>query len=149
MRTTHLKRRGSAAIEFGLTLPMIVFLLAAVVDWGSYMSLRTSVARAAMDGARRGAAVMEDDTVTTGSLIVPAAETRAELILQEMGLTCTSPDCTVTGTYCAVGQASSNCGSPPLNTVLVTVSYAYNPLFGFVSVPTMITERSVFAIEGQ
>lgn len=142
------RRRGSAAIEMGLTFPLLVFLLAAVVDWGSYMSLRTSVARAAMDGARRGAAVYEDDTVANpGDLIVPKAETRAAQILTEMGLPCGPPGCSVDGEYCDVGEMANNCGAPPLNSVLVTVSYQYTPFFGFAASPTLITERAIFASE--
>ncbi|MCB9686119.1 MAG: pilus assembly protein [Alphaproteobacteria bacterium] len=143
-----MRRRGSAAIEMGMTLPLLIFLLAAVVDWGSYMSLRTSVARAAMDGARRGAAVYEDDSVANpGDLIVPAAENRAQMILDEMGIGCPAATCSIDGEYCDVGEAANNCNSPPLNAVLVTVSYQYTPFFGFAAAPTMITERSIFASE--
>lgn len=144
------RRRGSAAVELALTVPILALLLAATVDWGSYMSLRTSVARSAMDGARRGAAVYESDAVAhDGDEIVPAAEDRARMVLEEMGFACNAPDCLIDGEYCTVHEAANNCGSPPLNSVLVTVTYAYQPFFGFASAPLTITERSIFASESK
>ncbi|MCA9493016.1 MAG: pilus assembly protein [Myxococcales bacterium] len=131
-----------------MTVPMLVLVLAAVIDWGAYMSMRTSVARAAMDGARRGAAVYEDSTVANpGDNIVPAAEARAQLILDEMGFGCSAPTCYIEGEYCDVGEVANNCGAPPLNAVLVTVTYQFTPFFGFMAAPTVITERSIFASE--
>ncbi len=140
-------RRGATAIEFALTVPMILFMVGAVVDWGAYMSLRTSVARAATAGARRGAAVFEPVDEVDGTLIVPAAEKRAILVLTEMGLGCTGT-CVVEGEYCSAGEGG-DCGEPPLDTVLLRVTYPYTPMFGLAAAPTVITERSTFVVEAQ
>ncbi len=143
------RTRGAAAIEFALTMPVIILLLSAVVDWGSYMTTRVTVARAAMDGARQGAATRESNLVADGTVIAPAARQRAVDVLAGMNKPCTAGICTVTGTFCAVGQASANCGSPPLQTVLVTVQYAYTPFFGFITTPAQLRESFMMVVEAQ
>ena len=74
-------RAGSAAVEFALWLPVMLMFVASVVDYGFYMTRRVTVARAAMEGARMGAAVFEADNVAPGSMIVPIAESRAGEVL--------------------------------------------------------------------
>lgn len=48
-------RRGSTAIEFALTLPLLLILVAGVIDLGQYLFLADSVAAAIAEGARAGA----------------------------------------------------------------------------------------------
>lgn len=140
-------KRAAAAVEFALTMPVIALLLAAVVDWGAYMSLRTSVARAAADGARRGAAVFEPLDLPDGELILPAAEERARLVLDRMGIVCEG-GCDIEAVYCSVGEGGE-CALPPLEAVMVEIEYPFVPLFGFAAAPTTIVERSMFVVEGQ
>lgn len=140
-------RRGSAAIEFSLWLPVLLLFVSAVVDWGMYMTTRVSVARATMDGTRGGAAVFEPSTVTPGSMVVPAAQNRASNVLSGMGMTC-GAGCNITTTYCPK-NAGGVCQSPPFNGVTVNIQYAYTPFFGFLAVPTVINERFIMAVESQ
>lgn len=145
MRTTS--RRGSAAIEFSLWLPILLLLVSAIVDWGLYMNQRVSVARATMDGARAGAAVFEPSNVTPGSLVVPAAQNRANNVMVGMGLTC-GAGCNIVTTYCPQGTGGV-CQTPPFNGVTVEITYGYNPIFGFLAVPGVIRERFIMAVENQ
>lgn len=131
--------RGSAAIEFALVMPLMFMLLAAVIDWGHYMSTRVSIARATMDGARQGAATI-DDPNTGANEIVSAARNRTLAVLTGMGKAC-GGGCTVVATACATGQGTpAACGSPPLPTIVVDVNYPYSPFFGFVPTPTNFHE---------
>ena len=50
-----MKRRGATAVEFVLTLPVLLILLAGVVDLGQYLFLSDAVAAAIAEGARAGA----------------------------------------------------------------------------------------------
>lgn len=57
IRSRDRTRRGSAAIEFGFWLPVVIVMLSGIIDFGWYMSRSEIVMRAARDGARQGAAV--------------------------------------------------------------------------------------------
>lgn len=153
---TSLRRRGSAAIEFALWLPVLFILLSAVIDWGAYWATRVTIARATMDGARMGAARFEPDqiagsAVTPGSLVVPEAEARAESLLTSMGKPC--PGC-ATAQYCPAGVATGVCnhptlGPPPFDALHIRVDYTFTPFFGWASTPTLISEEFLMAVERQ
>lgn len=142
-------RRGSTAIEFALVLPLLLFFLSVIIDWGWFMSQRVTVARATMDGARVGATKFEPSTVTAGSLIEPRAEERAKDVLAGMGMPCDDPTvCVVTATYCANG-AGGVCANPPIDSLVVQVSYAFTPFFGFSPMPSEIRDDFLMAVENQ
>lgn len=58
MRKIH-RRRGAAMIEFALWVPILVMLVAGIVDLARYMSVQHVVVRAARDGARLGVTVTQ------------------------------------------------------------------------------------------
>ena len=154
-------RRGSAALEFFLWMPILVLLLSAVVDWGYYMSVRSTVSRAAMDGARVSAATFEPATSTPGSLVVPRAEARAQQVLNDSGVTCGgAPVCVVDAQYCPDSlpgpcdlPADSACSGPacyaPVDALRVTISYQFEPFFGLGGTPETIFSEFVMAMENQ
>jgi Flp pilus assembly protein TadG len=80
-------RRGSAAIEFGLTLPVGLMILAGAIDGGVYMVESTVASRAARDGARVGSMTMESTAPPTGALIEAAAKSAAQASLTAAGIT--------------------------------------------------------------
>ncbi len=151
------RRRGSAAIEFALWLPVLFFLLSAVVDWGAYWATRVIVARATMDGARMGAARFEPDqiagsAIAAGSLVVPEAETRAESLLTAAGKPCAG---CATAQYCPANSVASavcdhpSLGPPPFDALWLKVDYTFTPYFGWASTPTLISEEFMMAVERQ
>jgi hypothetical protein len=141
-------RRGAAAIEFAIWLPILMVFLSAVVDWGWFMTRRVALARATMDGARVGATVYEPSSVTAGTLMKPRAESRAKNVLAGMGMPCTAGLCTVTATYCGDG-AGGVCNNPPFDGIVVQTTYVYEPFFGFVATPTLISDYFIMAVENQ
>ncbi|MEQ1507890.1 MAG: TadE/TadG family type IV pilus assembly protein [Myxococcota bacterium] len=142
------RRRGAAAIEFALWLPVLLMFLSAVVDWGYYMTQRVAVARAVMEGTRRGAAQFESPAVAAGSVIGPTAGARASLVLTELGITCPAANCIVSSTYCDTGQGGV-CNNPPIDALVVQIQYDFEPFFGLVPTPAGITERFEMAVENQ
>lgn len=50
---------GVAAVEFALVLPILMTLLMAIIDWGYYFYLSSTVVNAAREGARVGAVQSE------------------------------------------------------------------------------------------
>lgn len=141
-------RRGASVIEFAIWLPVLLMLISAVIDWGSYMTTRVSVARGVMEGARRGASVFEPTTVPPGSQIVPKAKARTKLVLEDIGVDCAPPGCVIDATYCNAGQGGP-CQNPPFQGLVVRVTTGFEPFFGFVPVPTQISESFLMAVENQ
>lgn len=141
-------RRGSAAIEFGFWLPILMMFLSAVIDYGMYMNTRVSIARGAMEGCRVGSAYFEKDEVAAGSIMGPTAVTRANQVLSDLGIPCPDSKCLAVATYCPVG-AGGACNAPPFDALLVTVTYNFTPPIGLLPVPTTITERFIMAAENQ
>jgi len=86
MRVRSHERRGTAATEFALLLPILLSVLIGVVDGGLAMSKQHMLARAARDGARIGSMTIEP-IPATGELIELAAEEAALRSLTAAGLT--------------------------------------------------------------
>ncbi len=144
-RNNRRDRRGIAAVEFALWLPVLFFLVAAVVDWGFYMHQKVNVARAAIDGCRMGAAMFEPNDISAGSLSRPAAESRAYEVLNGLGISCGS---CVRAQYCSNGSGGA-CGAPPFDALLIEINYTFTPFFGMANTPTTIQERFMMASENQ
>jgi Flp pilus assembly protein TadG len=77
-------RLGSAAVEFALTLPIGLTILAGSVDGGMFMVESTVAARAARDGARVGSMTLEPPPAN-GDLIEAAARSAALSSLNAAG----------------------------------------------------------------
>lgn len=80
MGSTKKFLRGNAAIEFILVTPLVLTILAGIVDGGSFLVTRHAVCRAARDGARVGAITIEPPPASGDDIIANAIETaRASL----------------------------------------------------------------------
>jgi Flp pilus assembly protein TadG len=88
-------RLGTSAVEFALTLPIGLTILAGSIDGGMFMVESTVAARAARDGARVGSMTLEGSPVT-GDLIEAAARDAALSSLNAAGV---SADATVAATW--------------------------------------------------
>lgn len=148
-------RRGVAATEFALWLPILLLLIAGVIDWGAYMNARSGVTRAVIDGARVGAAQFESATDPAGSVAGPVAEQRARDVLDGLGLGCNG--CVITADFCArntagpcdVNGAAGVPQTPPVDSLLVRIRYDFEPWFGFAFTPDFILVDFVMAMENQ
>ncbi len=112
-------RRGAAAVEFALCLPVLVLVVAGVADLSALVSLLQLLSRAARDGARIGSTVIEGDAAT-GDAIEAAAVEQAELLLSEAGRPC-ADGCAVTAEWVDIDGVMY---------VRVRVDYPYAPLVG-------------------
>jgi hypothetical protein len=121
-------RRGAAAVEFALCLPVILLVIAAIVDLTAYLELLQLTSRAARDGARIGSTFIEGDS-PTGDGIEGAAREQAELLLEEAGRACAT-GCEVSAAWVRIDDAMF---------VRVTVAYPYEPIVGL---STFLAERA-------
>jgi len=133
-------RRGTAAIEFGLTLPFLLFLLLGVVEMSLLMHRNYIVSRVTRDACRIGSAVVEGVS-PTGDQIEAAAMEHVTFALQTAGINCSARTC----------QALADWHREDGWWVLtVTVRVGYRPLTRLFPTPrmsqfrfTMLTQQQV------
>ena len=65
LRKFRRNRRGSAAVEFALVLPVLMLLLFGIIDFGRMMNARITLSEAAHEGARAAAVAGDDAAVAT------------------------------------------------------------------------------------
>lgn len=81
-RLNRARRRGNAAIEFALAAPLILIVLAGIVDGGAFLICQHSVGRAARDGARVGAITVEHPPADGDQIVGAAAKAARSSLLQ-------------------------------------------------------------------
>jgi Flp pilus assembly protein TadG len=131
------RRRGAAAMEFALWLPIMMLVFAGIVDLASFVSTLHRVSRSARDGARLSA------TLTYASMPVGATATvmetslearcvsQATAVLTDSGGTC-GTGCTITcNWYTDTSIAAAGLRSPP-EIVEATVKVRYNSVFKLI-----------------
>lgn len=94
-------RSGSNAVEFALTLPVIIFILSGVVDYSYYFHLQYNMINAVAQGVRAGveADPIDDDPIDIAQQVADAVWDAAELqgaptFVADWGVT-TPPDRTL------------------------------------------------------
>lgn len=134
------KRRGVAAMEFALTLPVFLFVVLAVADLSYFISALYDVQRAARDGCRLGSVTLEGAGTPTGDVIRAAAETHAKVVLAASSKPC-STGCSVTSSWFLLEGRRY---------LRVSVSYPHTPLTpGLNLVPTYLNAQFVMFTQQQ
>ena len=116
---TRSHRRAGVAVEFALTLPVLLVLLAGVVDFGWFFFVQAAVLNAAKDAARMG--VVAEAGEDPGDL---AEEVMGD-VLEDAGLACTGT-CTVTGSITVISG---------YRLLEVEVDRPFDPIVGLVPTP--------------
>jgi Flp pilus assembly protein TadG len=126
----HTARQGSALVEFALVAPVLLLLLAGVLDYSRALTKATAIANAARIGAQYGSAGRTQAADTAG--IQAAAINSAPSF---SGLTVTS----VQSCQCTGGSSVScagSCGSAKMQMyVQVTVQATSSAIFGYSGLP--------------
>lgn len=130
--THHAPRTGASAVEFALTLPILMSILSGVVDYAWYFHQRDEVLMAVRDATRLGATVPLSEA--------PAVVTRLQVAsrLSELGYSCPSAHCIIN---VSIDTASH---MPRLR---VQASLPYESPIGLVPVPTTLDARATLALE--
>lgn len=105
---------GTAAIEFGLVLPVLLLILVGIVDYGHLHFTRLAMTNAAREGARVGVTLPADEARA-------AAIAAADAYLDRAGVT-------------AAVAATTPSDAEPTVTVTVTLD-PFTPLVGLVPTP--------------
>jgi Flp pilus assembly protein TadG len=130
-------RRGAAALEFALILPVILVILSAVADYGWFLAMQTHVVQAARDGVRVGVTVDRD----SGDDPAATAADHVGEVLTNLGLPCAAAD------GCEITAALETAGT--LDTLRVTVRMDYQPPAGIVPTPEVLQAVFSMAMEDQ
>lgn len=123
------RRRGAAALETALVLPILVTLIAGALESAWYLHTRYIVADAARAGARAAA------VATTTASINTQARNAVRLYLANQGLDPNTANVLVT-TDTSVGTL-----------VKIDVRVPYEPLVGLVPSPGTLLARSCISYE--
>ncbi|MDP2313337.1 MAG: TadE/TadG family type IV pilus assembly protein [Pseudomonadota bacterium] len=128
-------RRGGAALEFALVLPILLVLVVGIIEYGWLFLQQSNVLSAVREGTRLGVTYATDDS--------PDPPTAAEASVQAR-LTSYGFD-TSTATIDAVYE-----GASPEQMLRVTCSVPYQPLIGFrIAVPENLTGSMTMLLEVQ
>lgn len=129
---TH-RRRGGAAIEFALVLPVLLGILFAIIEYGWMFLQQSNVIAAVREGARLGVTYATDNSPDAATV----ATDRTNEVLTGYGMT----GATVLATYD---------GDSPDETLTVTVTAPYNALIGWGGlVPDNLTASMTMLLEIQ
>jgi len=130
-------RRGASALEFALTLPILLIIVSAIAAYGWFLAQQTQVLQAVGDGARLAATVARD--AATGPEDAAVEHTRT--VLTGMGIPCSA------GEDCELEAEITSSGS--LDVITVRASIGYSPVTGLVPNPERIYAETAMALEDQ
>jgi Flp pilus assembly protein TadG len=105
---------GTAAIEFGLVLPLLLVVLVGIIDYGHIHFTRLTMTNAAREGARVAVTLPADQAQA-------AAITAADSYLDQAGIEATV-------------EATTPSDGDPAVTVTITID-PFSPLIGLVPTP--------------
>ncbi len=125
-------RQGSTAIEFALTLPILVVILAGVLEYGWYLFQLSNVVHALRDGTRIGVTVPRGDSVSPEA----RATDHAREVLNGLGVPCSeSGGCLVQAIIAPVDD---------VEVMELTIEVEYEPMIGLLPHPGQL--RGVFTM---
>ncbi len=128
------RRRGAAAVEFALVLPLFVTVLFGVIEYGWVFYQNFNVASSVRDGLRVGVTVAQVASPDPKATAVK----RTQDLLTAVGINPASV--TLNATYN---------GTPPSKTLSLSASTPYKALIGFVPVPSTIAYSMTMLLELQ
>ena len=120
------RTRGASALEFALTLPVVVAVLAGILEYGWYLFQLSNVVHALRDGTRIGVTVPSTDE--TGA--AARAEAHARIVLDGLGVPCTDGGgCIVTASIATIED---------VDTLTMAIEVDYEPIVGLLPSPTQL-----------
>ncbi len=128
-------RRGASAVEFALTLPIVIVLVAITVEWGWVLSQQAWIHAAARDSTRFAVELDPNDFDIEAQAIISAGEW-----LDSYQFDCTTVLCDVRS---RVGDIRGR------NALTVAMDIEYQPIFGLIPVPATLHGESTYLLKYQ
>jgi len=117
------EERGAALVEFALALPLLLVVLAGIVDFGFVLQRYEVITNAAREGARLATLPGYDATSVEFRV---RNYVQQGLAINTAALNTAMPSGNVTTTYPTIAVPVTGGGTANLNTALVTVYYSHN-----------------------
>lgn len=119
-------RRGSSALEFALTLPVVMIVLTGILEYGWYLFQLANVVHALRDGTRIGVTVpLEDPTPP-----IERAESHARAVMNGLGVPCDDGDgCNVTAVITP---------GDDFDVLNLSIEVDYTPIVGLLPAPSQL-----------
>lgn len=133
-RRRRSNRRGSSTVEFALTAPAFVLVLAIFIDYGWVFFQKAMLDNAIQSGCRQGAIT---DPETADPMTV--ADGAISSTMSRLGSPCDG-DCTIT---------LEDRGATPALSLYCEVDQEYTPLFGMVPTPDRLQSSTLMRFEWQ
>ena len=127
-----MRRRGAAATELAIALPLVLLIVGGVVEWGWYFSRSTALVQVTRDAALAGVLTEVDDDPEGAALA------RAQDVLDALGFEPGSA--TVEATVLDTAQGL---------TLEVSASHPYDELLVFMPTPDQLAARAELRLEDQ
>ncbi|MDD9206642.1 TadE/TadG family type IV pilus assembly protein [Georgenia sp. 10Sc9-8] len=124
--------RGAAAVEFALVVPVLIFLVFGIAEFGRAYHLQTTLSAAARDGVRVMA--LQDDPAAAREAVRASAGALAPALTDEQ--------IKVTPTTCAAT------GTTPAGTALVSVTYEMDFITGLFDAGVTLTGKGTMRCNG-
>ena len=132
-RNIHASKRGAAAVEFVLILPILIAMLAGMVDASWYLTHYNKVTRVAQDSVRIAAHTYENPQLhEPGSLALVAAQDYAIRAFNLQQMSCEPSICTV----------SVSRSGDVIPIVTVEIQYTVEPIMGLLLDTLTVTHRA-------
>ncbi|MCB9761242.1 MAG: pilus assembly protein [Alphaproteobacteria bacterium] len=126
------ERRGAIAVEFALTMPLLLVLIAAIIDFGWYFNQQMMLLHSVREGARTGATTSQDGDP------LGDAEARVSAALMEAGLDASAA--TVTASFS---------GTAPQELITVSATLPFQPIVTLVPLPVSLNGELTMRMEDQ
>ena len=136
MRRRLRNDNGNAAVEFALLVPVLILLVAGLVDFGRAYFTRMELENAARAGAQYGILHGSDDLATIRDAVRQASEVPTADLTVNASTFCACPDGT------AQNRTTGDCGGfKPGTYITISAQTAFVPVFPFAgsSRPATIT----------
>jgi hypothetical protein len=117
------RRRGSTAIEFALTLPLLFVIVSGILEYGWYLFQLSSVVHAVRDGTRIGVTVPLEEGPEE------IATTHARNVLAGLGVPCGASGCTVEASLSPAGD---------ITIMRLEIEVPYEPVVGLLPHPSVL-----------
>lgn len=127
-------RRGSQAVEFALTLPILSMLLLGLVDYGWYFLRQSMVVNAVRESMRLGAMQTPDSTDVAGDCTSCKSLAASQIVssLADVGITVTAAEVTP-----SIENVSGACA------LTLSPTIEFDPLAGLVATPDLYDVNAI------
>ena len=129
-------KRGGAAVEFALVLPLFVFLMSAILDYGYYFYIQNYLTNAVRNGVRMGVtkrgANLADQQAQMHNL---ACQHAKDALVLSFGLECKGSGSGLDLCPCTARHSTATYSSESWYMYQLTITRAFQPPMGMVPVP--------------